>query len=361
VRCEEFELWLSPYLDGELPARDVAQLEAHLAGCHGCTRELAALRAGVSLTRALVPDEPPADLRRRIMAAIDATRPSLWSRLAILLHAPALRPAVGLTAAGAVAVVGLVAVHQLGPTLLRTVPPPHATMLAQHPARAATRPSAAPAPATAEHPASRLAQVFKSFVPHTAPKSKPQTSPHSGEHAEPGLPSPADSSLVVARATPPAEEAPDGAPMEPQAPAKKVHSRRAAAHRWRPANGAARLAANPKLRSARSVGSPHGMTPAPPSPNDPFGTGAGPDSASGDAVSSTSANVTPDSSSDDGVTMMASMPMMPSGATLEPSQSADDELAALRQRLATQRRELPSISVDTRRHSPRATQPVIEF
>jgi hypothetical protein len=103
------------------------------------------------------------------------------------------------------------------------------------------------------------------------------------------------------------------------------------------------------------------MTPAPPTANDPYGTGGTPDSASGEVVSSASANVTPDPGSDDAVTMMASMPMMPSGAELEPTPVGSDELAALRQRLAVQRRELPSISLGTGRRSRRATQPAIEF
>jgi hypothetical protein len=351
VHCEEYELWLSAYLDGELSARDVPLLEGHLAGCDRCARELASFRTGVHLTRALAPEEPPADLRRRIMAAIDATQPSLWSRLAMLLRAPALRPALGLSAVGATAaLVGIVALHR--PSV------PNAPILAQGPLRpksSLTAPSASPTP---QHPTSRLAQAMKTLVQHVAPKPSQETPSPSVERAEPGLPPPAAPGQLAARPVPPVDEELTGAPTEPRAAARP---HRASVRRSRPVNGTSRTAASPRVRLTRSDKSPHGMTPAPPTPNDPYGTGGTPDSASGEVVSSASANVTPDPGSDDAVTMMASMPMMPSGAELEPTPAGNDELAALRQRLAVQRRELPSISLGTVHRSRRATQPAIEF
>ncbi|MDX2014701.1 MAG: zf-HC2 domain-containing protein [Myxococcaceae bacterium] len=38
LKCFEVLARLSDYLDGDLPAADKAQVEAHLAGCDECTR-----------------------------------------------------------------------------------------------------------------------------------------------------------------------------------------------------------------------------------------------------------------------------------------------------------------------------------
>jgi hypothetical protein len=105
----------------------------------------------------------------------------------------------------------------------------------------------------------------------------------------------------------------------------------------------------------------NGMTPAPPTPGDGPSASGPSDSAAGDLVSAASANVTPDPGADDAVTMMASMPAMPSGAEMDSTPENGDDLSALRQRLATQRRELPSISVGGVRRSRRGIPPTFEF
>jgi hypothetical protein len=103
------------------------------------------------------------------------------------------------------------------------------------------------------------------------------------------------------------------------------------------------------------------MTPASPTPGDASSASGPSDSAAGDLVSAASANVAPDSGADDSVTMMASMPAMPSGAEMESTPANGDDLSALRERLANQRRELPSISLGTVRRSHRGIPPSFEF
>ena len=45
MKCEELEPLVSGYVDGELPPDQRAQVEAHLAACESCRRELAAVEA----------------------------------------------------------------------------------------------------------------------------------------------------------------------------------------------------------------------------------------------------------------------------------------------------------------------------
>jgi len=46
--CRDAVALMTAYLDGALPARDRARLEAHLAGCPHCTEYLAQLRVTVA-------------------------------------------------------------------------------------------------------------------------------------------------------------------------------------------------------------------------------------------------------------------------------------------------------------------------
>jgi hypothetical protein len=52
---------------------------------------------------------------------------------------------------------------------------------------------------------------------------------------------------------------------------------------------------------------------------------------------------------------------MPNGTDLEHTSASNDELAELRQRLAIQRREVPTISVGSGRRSQRSMAPHVEF
>lgn len=64
---------LAAYLLGALEPGEAAALEQHLAGCEGCRDELAWLRPAVQmLPEAVERVEPPAELRARIMAEVEA-------------------------------------------------------------------------------------------------------------------------------------------------------------------------------------------------------------------------------------------------------------------------------------------------
>jgi hypothetical protein len=88
---------LSAYLDGELGDAERRSLEAHLATCADCRRELAELRTTVALLRRLPEAAPPRSLR----VAVPAPRPAP----AILRWYPRLRAATGLVAVFLLAVV----------------------------------------------------------------------------------------------------------------------------------------------------------------------------------------------------------------------------------------------------------------
>ena len=83
MQCDRIQSWLADYAVGGLKPSARAAVEAHLAQCPACRRELAALRNTAQLVGDLGLDEPPADLWRRIEREIAATpqRLSLGERL----------------------------------------------------------------------------------------------------------------------------------------------------------------------------------------------------------------------------------------------------------------------------------------
>jgi anti-sigma factor RsiW len=102
---EQYEDFLSAYLDGELP--DGSDLEAHLATCPSCTARLAEYRTiGDSLRRQARQESTPAALRVRVAAALDAaeaTAASPWVRR----RRPMWSPGVLAAAAAVVLAVGV--------------------------------------------------------------------------------------------------------------------------------------------------------------------------------------------------------------------------------------------------------------
>ncbi len=74
MTCEELLSVIDPYLDGELSAREVVQVHEHLVGCDHCR---AALESEATLHSLLVAnsaeDDPPPDLRNRVLDGIAAT------------------------------------------------------------------------------------------------------------------------------------------------------------------------------------------------------------------------------------------------------------------------------------------------
>ena len=70
--CDEVRDWLSAYLDGELTARRREAVEAHLAGCDACRRELASLRQVSACLQAWPAPEPASDLSARFTERLAA-------------------------------------------------------------------------------------------------------------------------------------------------------------------------------------------------------------------------------------------------------------------------------------------------
>ena len=77
MSCHDAREWLSDLLDDALEAEARAQVDAHLAGCAECRRELDRLRATVSLLHAVERPQAPAGFVDRVL---EAARPTPWHR-----------------------------------------------------------------------------------------------------------------------------------------------------------------------------------------------------------------------------------------------------------------------------------------
>src|SRR5262245_49276138 len=74
MTCDEARILLHALIDGELDAGHAREVEAHVAGCAGCTAELAAYRQmREAITKADLRFTAPASLRQRIDAALPKT------------------------------------------------------------------------------------------------------------------------------------------------------------------------------------------------------------------------------------------------------------------------------------------------
>ncbi|MGQ9764770.1 MAG: anti-sigma factor family protein [Armatimonadota bacterium] len=82
-RCADMLPLISAYVDGELPADQARNLEAHASQCENCRKDIRVIRILTNATSTVEPVEPPADLRSRISAAVAETYRtiSVWSRL----------------------------------------------------------------------------------------------------------------------------------------------------------------------------------------------------------------------------------------------------------------------------------------
>ena len=146
MTCHDARERLSEFLDEALRARERADVDAHLAGCPECRRELERLRATVSLLARVEPVRAPAGFVDRVMAAV---RPVPWyRRLAAWIFLPL---SIKLPAeAAAMALIAIMAVYlfQRDPEL-----------------RQAVRPELQATPPRAEAPAPREEQPASSPVP----------------------------------------------------------------------------------------------------------------------------------------------------------------------------------------------------
>jgi anti-sigma factor RsiW len=69
MACREVVEVVTDYLEGKLPARDRRALERHLTACDGCDAYLDQMRATISLTGRLAPEDVPAELEERLLVA----------------------------------------------------------------------------------------------------------------------------------------------------------------------------------------------------------------------------------------------------------------------------------------------------
>ena len=67
--CREVVELLNGYLDQALPADVLAAIEAHLAGCDGCTMVLEEFRQTIALTGMLTEDQVTPAQRETLLAA----------------------------------------------------------------------------------------------------------------------------------------------------------------------------------------------------------------------------------------------------------------------------------------------------
>ena len=166
--CERVEMLLSEYVDGALPDADRSLVEKHLTACLDCSYQLAAMTNALELARSVEQVEPPANLRERILVAIETAvnRGALGRALdhagAMFRPAPARWAAAGLaTAAIAAAIIVPFRGNVSQPPLAKNPVPVTVREQTPNPAVVAQKPTAPAAPLVAqvEHPrhATRLA------------------------------------------------------------------------------------------------------------------------------------------------------------------------------------------------------------
>jgi len=95
LTCTDAEALLEAFLDDEASAAESRRLERHLAGCAGCTAELALARQIRSTLRALPPQACPPAVIRAVAERTQASAP--WTaRLSAWLGTRRWQPAVAL-------------------------------------------------------------------------------------------------------------------------------------------------------------------------------------------------------------------------------------------------------------------------
>ena len=73
MNCADAEILIHALLDGELDAGNARDVEAHVATCTACAAKLKAFRAmHETMANASLKEQAPAQLRRRIEAALPA-------------------------------------------------------------------------------------------------------------------------------------------------------------------------------------------------------------------------------------------------------------------------------------------------
>jgi hypothetical protein len=179
MMCPEAREWLSAYIDEALAPEERLRVEAHLASCPECQRELATLRRTVSLLQRVQPARAPAGFADRVLAA---ARGRPWYRRvadAVLFPLPAKLP---LHATAAV-MIGLLAVYlvERTPELQQA-----ARQEAPRPDGFARERSAAPGPRPPDAPARAGGERDRRDASGLEDAAPPVASPPSAAPAPPG-------------------------------------------------------------------------------------------------------------------------------------------------------------------------------
>lgn len=263
MTCDDARESLSAFLDEALEPEERRRVEAHLAGCADCPRELERLRQTVALLRRVEPARAPVGFVDRVVAA---ARPRPWYRrvgdtLFVPLSAKLPAEAVAL------ALVGLLAVYifERVPEVQQAARPPASTgLLADRPAARdlVGAPSRAPGgAASARSPSAPLAErdaerrdsagMLRGAEPASdarVPRETvaPAAAPSPASPAEPA-PAPPPASAAPGPASPSAVPSPSvaaGAPVAKTAPENMVGGRaRSETGSLRQSPDAARLSA----------------------------------------------------------------------------------------------------------------------
>lgn len=70
MSCRYVSSRIDPYIDGELPADEIAAIRSHVARCSNCASELARHRSVKKLVAALPAPPPPGDLEARLVSTV---------------------------------------------------------------------------------------------------------------------------------------------------------------------------------------------------------------------------------------------------------------------------------------------------
>jgi anti-sigma factor RsiW len=91
MRCEEISGKLATYVDSELPAAELAEVESHLRGCAVCAAEAVGLLQTKLATRAAgVRYAPSPEFRLRLEQSLRPRRKLSWSSFRLSVRLPAL-------------------------------------------------------------------------------------------------------------------------------------------------------------------------------------------------------------------------------------------------------------------------------
>ncbi|HOX23525.1 MAG TPA: zf-HC2 domain-containing protein, partial [Elusimicrobiales bacterium] len=81
---DKFKENLSAYMDGELKGGELAALEAHLAACPDCARELAGLRQVSAIFKKHAPEAVPHPLKEAVFNGLEKPAASTWLKPAVV-------------------------------------------------------------------------------------------------------------------------------------------------------------------------------------------------------------------------------------------------------------------------------------